>query len=496
MSAARLGAFIELKSIPKITNPTAVIRRDTSGLPASPPQDQLDEIQWGERLNGPEISPTTPRSPRTLSELEMSSPGTTCPGRASEIVQSISNPPMNKWRFQASCLMSLANGLNDGATGSLIPYMERYYSIGYAVVSLIFVAQAIGFIVAAPITSTIEMRIGRAKSFMLAEVSMCLAYIIILCTPPFPVTVVGYFLVGFGLAVNLALNNVFCANLAKNTITLGALHGFYGVGGTIGPLIGTSLVSHGARWSYFFAIPLGLTATNVLLAGWTFWNFEKDISSDPQASSAELIPAHPETTQEEPTKTQLVKQAIKNQVTLLGSLFIFAYQGAEVSISGWVITFLINYRDGAPSKVGYVTSGFWAGITLGRFLLSHPVQKIGKKLAIVLLVIGSIAFELVVWLIPNIIGDAVAVSIVGLLLGPVYPCSAAVFTQLLPRNIQVSSLSFISAMGSSGGAVAPFFTGILAQTVGSFVLHPIAIGLFVVMEVCWACLPRLDKRDE
>jgi hypothetical protein len=30
-----------------------------------------------------------------------------------------------------------------------------------------------------------------------------------------------------------------------------------------------------------------------------------------------------------------------------------------VSISGWIISYLINYRDGDPAKVGYVTAGFW-----------------------------------------------------------------------------------------------------------------------------------------
>ena len=33
------------------------------------------------------------------------------------------------------------------------------------------------------------------------------------------------------------------------------------------------------------------------------------------------------------------------------------YQGSEVAISGWVISYLIHYRDGAPSKVGNVTAG-------------------------------------------------------------------------------------------------------------------------------------------
>jgi fucose permease len=87
-------------------------------------------------------------------------------------------------------------------------------------------------------------------------------------------------------------------------------------------------------------------------------------------------------------------------------------------------------------------------------------------------------------------------AIVGLLLGPVYPCAAAVFTRTIPRSSQISGLGVISAFGSSGGAVAPFTTGILAQAVGTFVLHPIAIGLFAVMLVSWYGIPNVRKRRE
>lgn len=106
--------------------------------------------------------------------------------------------------------------------------------------------------------------------------------------------------------------------------------------------------------------------------------------------------------------------------------------------------------------------GFWAGITLERFVLSRLAHMIEEKLSIVVLVIGSAVLPLMTRLIPNVIGGVVAVALVGLLLGPVYPCATAVFSKLLPRSIQVSSLNFISALGSSGGAVSPFFTGLLA----------------------------------
>jgi len=62
--------------------------------------------------------------------------------------------------------------------------------------------------------------------------------------------------------------------------------------------------------------------------------------------------------------------------------------------------------------------------------------------------------------------------------------------------MQVSSFSFIASIGSSGGAMAPFITGILAQQFGTFVLHPICIGLFAAMAGCWWLLPKAEKKSE
>lgn len=161
-----------------------------------------------------------------------------------------------------------------------------------------------------------------------------------------------------------------------------------------------------------------------------------------------------------------------------------------------MISYLIKYRDGDPAQVGNVTSGFWAGITLGRFVLTPFAHKIGEKASVFGLVIGAAAFQLLVWLVPNVIGNAVAESIVGLLLGPVYPLACSIYTKLLPRSIQISSFSVVGSLGSSGGAVLPFITGLLAQKLGTVVLHPIVLISFSTMIVMWSFLPRVGKRSE
>ncbi len=50
----------------------------------------------------------------------------------------------------------------------------------------------------------------------------------------------------------------------------------------------------------------------------------------------------------------------------------------------------------------------------------------------------------------------VAVCVVGLLIGPVYPIACEMFVKMLPSDIQVASISLMQGMGSSGGAALPF----------------------------------------
>ncbi|RAL00903.1 putative MFS efflux transporter [Aspergillus ibericus CBS 121593] len=472
MLFSTLGALFDVQSPPPITSPAAVLRKDKQGIVHAPPGHELGDLQQGRSQSTADASPQ--------SATDVQTPVT--PG----------NAPRTKWRLLSACFMNFANGLNDSAPGALIPYMETDYKIGYAVVSLIFVTNALGFILAAPLTHALEMRLGRSRTYSVSMGLLAAVYVIIICKPPFPAVVASFFLLGLGMAINLALNNVFCANLVNSTTALGGLAGAYGIGGIIGPLVATALASHGVRWSYYYSINLAMALINMAFAAWSFQKYEKD--HPVQLLTALHRTASHQTHQ--PGRTHILKQSLKSRSTLLGALFIFAYQGAEVSISGWVVSFLTTYRHGDPSHVGYVSAGFWAGITVGRFLLSHPAHLVGEKLAVTLLVLGSVAFQLMTWLIPNIIGDAVAVAVVGLLLGPVYPCATAVFSKLLPRSMQMSSLSIISAMGSSGGAVSPFFTGLLAQSVGTYVLHPICIGLYGVMLVGWLSLPRISKRSE
>ncbi|KAF1944385.1 MFS general substrate transporter [Clathrospora elynae] len=500
-------SFFDIHPASKLTSPKPTYQKSKGNAPQGLqdvgvlPDIELEDFASNKNYDGRPISAPDqgaqkgPHTPKTPNELEMSRPPTPHRDDAVGLIRTWNSPPMTKWRILCCCLIYFSNGINDSVVGALIPYMETYYHISYTIMSLVFVGTAAGFIIAAFFTNTILGKLGRAKTLIVAELIQLSAYIILVCTPPYPLVVVAFFLVGYGAAINLALNNVFCANTHPSSVILGAAHGSYGVGGIVAPIVGTAIVSRGMLWSRFYFLAVGLRLCCIAMAAWAFWSYTEE-TEQPLLNTLEATASRQTAAEDAVSKLKDLKLALKNKVTIFGALFIFAYQGAEVSISGWFISYLINYRNGDPAKVGYVTAGFWGGITLGRFVLTHAAPRIGEKKFVVILTLGTVVLQLLAWLTPNLIGNAVAVCLLGLLLGPVYPCAQTIFSRLMPRHIQTTAIGFIGGAGSSGGAVAPFTTGILAQASGTWVLHPVCVGLYGAMLACWFALPKVHKRTE
>lgn len=100
---------------------------------------ELNNLQLGQNFNRQSACGTTiPRpepvsgsstpgwqTPRTPSVFKISLPQT--PNNEPEnIVQSFFNPPQNRFRMLATCLLNFGNGLSDAAAGPLIPEMIMY----------------------------------------------------------------------------------------------------------------------------------------------------------------------------------------------------------------------------------------------------------------------------------------------------------------------------------------------------------------------------------
>lgn len=108
-------------------------------------------------------------------------------------------------------------------------------------------------------------------------------------------------------------------------------------------------------------------------------------------------------------------------------------------------------------------------------------------------ILCSIVFGLILWLVPQFYASAVAVSLQGFFLGPLFPGVVVMVAKLLPRHLHVSSIGFAAAFGGSGAAILPFAVGALAQVKGVQVLQPFIIGLSGAIFLAWIGLPRVSK---
>jgi fucose permease len=133
------------------------------------------------------------------------------------------------------------------------------------------------------------------------------------------------------------------------------------------------------------------------------------------------------------------KEALYNPITWICALFLFCYVGVEVSLGGWLVTFMLKERHGGDFESGMVVMGFWLGITLGRVVLGFVTARAGEKIAIAAYLIISVVLQLCFWLVPNFISSAIFAGWLGFFLGPLFPAAIIVATKILPKRLHVSA---------------------------------------------------------
>ena len=64
-----------------------------------------------------------------------------------------------------------------------------------------------------------------------------------------------------------------------------------------------------------------------------------------------------------------------------------------------------------------------------------------------------IALELVFWLVPKFVVSAVAVALLGVFTGPLFPGAIVVAAKLLPKHLHTPGIGIASAFAGGGGAM-------------------------------------------
>jgi fucose permease len=302
-----------------------------------------------------------------------------------------------RWKIYSAIFSSTVAGMNDAALGALVPYLQESYDIGLLFVSVVYLINFSGFLIAAFSNVHLTSRIGQGGVFVFGAVLQATAYSLNFWEPPYALFVASFIFSGSGRAYQAAQANVLLANVQNSHRWLGLLHAFYGAGALVAPLVATGLAANTSYWHYWYLIMLGVEILNTLFLAWSY--------------RTNLF--RPASTKAKDTASHELKSAPSKRSTWSLSAFFFLYVGVEVASGGWVVEFLIRARHGEPSKVGYVASGFYSGLTLGRLVLAEPTHRWGEYRMIFAYIVVGLILQLMYWFIPNIIANAVCLSLLG-----------------------------------------------------------------------------------
>ena len=120
---------------------------------------------------------------------------------------------------------------------------------------LVFFSPFLGYVTAALVNNRMSLRFGRRGAATIAPFARLITYVVIAAHPPFPVIIAILILAGFGSGYQDASWNAWIGTMKNATHLLSFLHGFYGLGALLAPLIATSMiVKGGLMWYTFFYV--------------------------------------------------------------------------------------------------------------------------------------------------------------------------------------------------------------------------------------------------
>ncbi|GMQ30291.1 MFS transporter [Algoriphagus confluentis] len=361
-------------------------------------------------------------------------------------------------------LSFISLGLPDSILGAAWPAMFDHLGVPVDYGGIISMIVAAGTVISSLLSGKIIHRLGYHLMITLSVLTTALAlmgfslsgHFFFLCILAVPL--------GLGAGgVDVALNNYVAIHYQARQMNW--LHSFWGVGAAIGPMIMGSYLAKGESWSTGYStiawIQLGLVL--ILVLSLPLWSKKQ--------------PNEQESGDEKPTR--LISLLLKLPGLKQALVVFFCYCTIEATFGMWGASFLVFTKGFETDQAARMTSLYFLGITLGRFLSGFLTAHFSNR-QLVFLGQGVIGLGLGVLFLPFTVTILLGFLLVGLGCAPIFPS----LLHETPVNFgekhsqRIMGLQMASAY--VGITLMPFLFGKIAYFTGhGFLLG--FLGIFLVL---------------
>jgi fucose permease len=379
-------------------------------------------------------------------------------------------------------------GLPDGMLGTAWPSMRATFHQPLGSLGLIMVLATAGNLATSLSVGRLLHRFGVGRLLIAAGLVAALGATVFAAAPHWWMVLVGAFL--FGAAAGLldtGLNTVVA--LSGRLRLLNMLHGAYGVGSALGPVVVTAAVLW-TSWRPAYVLVIGL---ELLLAfGW--WQTRSRWPADPPPEPANEAVGGVGVDVGGPASDGEAEPVHLRLLIALGITMFFLYTGLESMAGQWAASFFRGSLGMSAGAAGAAVFVYWGSLTVARFGVAIPRRTPNPEILVRVGCAGALVASALIWWAPSVTVVVVAFAVMGAALAPVFPALVSLTPVRIGRAKAQHAIGWQIASANVGAAGLSATTGVVLQHLGLTALGPCLVVVGVAMLACNFGLEVFSKR--
>ena len=371
-------------------------------------------------------------------------------------------------------------GLPDGILGTAWPSMRATFGAPVGDLGLILLIATAGSVLVTGFVGPLIRRLGVPVLLAVATSVAALGYTGFALAPGlWLVLAVAVLLGAAGGMMDGGLNTAVA--LTGRPRLLNLLHGAYGVGTAIGPLVVTVAILTGS-WRQAYLVQLALDL--VLAALWLRYRRRDRAQAGSLANPPAAVASEPHPAAEWSRRRY-------SGVVVAGMSVFFVYTGLEVGAGQWEASYCRGHLNMSAAATGLAAFGYWGALTAVRIALAVLPRPIAPQAVVrwgnALAVLAAAA----VWWQPD---TAVAVAgfvVLGGALAGVFPALILLTPVRLGDQRAHNVISWQVGAAAAGGAGISALIGLLIGVTSLAILGPAMTVLALVVVAAELILHRL-----
>src|SRR5437762_2704090 len=338
------------------------------------------------------------------------------------------------------------------------PSMRASLDAPFAGLGLLVAAMTVAQFAASAASGLLRERLGTIALLLASVAAAAGGLAIFAIASGWWATILASAVLGCGVGLLDAAVNTEAA-LRGDIRFMGALHGAWAIGASLGPpLVGATLVATDSwRPAYVAA------AAAFALLGLATYAVRSELGRAPEIEAA-------------PSGERSIGRTV-----ILGCALMFVYVGVELGAGQWTFTRFTADASLSDGLAGLAVFLYWSALAAGRIALAVFGDRVAPARLFDLSVFGALASTVGFSVLPAPVAALLAFPCLGAALSVFVP----VLLSLTPRRIGSAAapraIGYQVAAGMIGGASLPAAVGLLMQSIDVSVLGPCLVAMAAVL---------------